>query len=73
MPRTITLAASAALAVLAATAALAAEPTGTWIRPSTGAQVNFYACGGALCGKIVAVKDASKQSTVGTVILNGAK
>jgi uncharacterized protein (DUF2147 family) len=53
--------------------AFAAEPYGTWIRPSTGTQVSFYNCGGSLCGKIVAVKDQSKKSTVGTVIMNGAK
>jgi uncharacterized protein (DUF2147 family) len=52
--------------------ASAAEPYGTWIRPSTGTQVNFYDCGGKLCGKIVAVKDQSRKSEVGTVIMKGA-
>jgi uncharacterized protein (DUF2147 family) len=37
--------------------ALAAEPFGKWVRPSTGATVDFYNCGGKLCGKIVAVKE----------------
>ncbi len=50
----------------------AAEPYGNWVRPSTGTQVSFYACGGKLCGKIVAVKDQSRQKTVGTVIMKGA-
>lgn len=48
------------------------EPFGTWVRPSTGTQVNFYNCGGKLCGKIVAVKDQSKKGEIGTVIMNGA-
>lgn len=59
--------------VLAATPAYAADPSGTWVRPSTGTQVNFYSCGAGLCAKIVAVKDAAKKGTVGTVIMNGAK
>jgi uncharacterized protein (DUF2147 family) len=53
-------------------AASAAEPYGTWVRPSTGTQVNFYDCGGKLCAKIVAVKDPSRQKEVGTVIMKGA-
>jgi len=52
--------------------ASAADPYGTWIRPSTGTQVSFYDCGGKLCGKIVAVKNQSRQSEVGTVIMKGA-
>jgi uncharacterized protein (DUF2147 family) len=50
----------------------ATDPYGVWMRPSTGTQVNFYDCGGKLCGKIVAVKDPSRRSKVGTVILTGA-
>ncbi len=53
-------------------AANAAEPYGTWTRPSTGTQVSFYNCGGKLCGKIVAVKDQARKNTVGTVIMKGA-
>jgi len=52
--------------------AIAADPYGTWVRPSTGTQVNFYDCGGKLCGKIVAVKDQSRKSEIGTVIMRGA-
>jgi uncharacterized protein (DUF2147 family) len=48
------------------------EPYGTWVRPSTGTQVNFYNCGGKLCGKIVAVKDQSRKAEIGTMIMNGA-
>jgi len=50
----------------------AASPYGTWIRPSTGTQVNFYDCGGKLCGKVVAVKDQARKSEIGTVIMKGA-
>jgi uncharacterized protein (DUF2147 family) len=52
--------------------ASAAEPYGVWVRPSTGTQVNFYDCGGKLCGKIVAVKDQSRKKEIGTVIMKGA-
>ena len=52
--------------------AQAAEPYGNWTRPSTGTQVNFYNCGGKLCGKIIAVKDQARKSTIGTVIMKGA-
>jgi uncharacterized protein (DUF2147 family) len=50
--------------------AFAAEPFGTWVRPSNGAQVAFYDCGGKLCGKVTA-KGAS-NARVGTVIVSGA-
>src|SRR5690348_70215 len=50
----------------------AQEPFGTWVRPSTGTQVNFYNCGGKLCGKIVAVKDQTRKGEIGTLIMNGA-
>jgi uncharacterized protein (DUF2147 family) len=63
---------AAALATAFAGSARAADPYGTWVRPSTGAQVNFYNCGGKLCGKIVAVKDESRKGEIGTVIMNGA-
>jgi uncharacterized protein (DUF2147 family) len=52
--------------------ARADDPYGTWVRPSTGTQVNFYNCGGKLCGKIVAVKDQSRKGEIGTLIMNGA-
>jgi len=59
-------------AVLIISPALAAEPFGKWMRPSTRAVVSFYNCGGKLCGKIVAVKVASSAKKVGTVIVKGA-
>ena len=63
--------AASCLALSAATAQ-AAEPYGTWTRPSTGTQVSFYNCGGKLCGKIVGVKDQERKNTIGTVIMKGA-
>lgn len=68
---TTTLAATVTLVSLA-TAAVAADPTGTWVRPSTGTQVNFYNCGSNLCARITAVKDQSRKNTIGTVIVKGA-
>ena len=53
-------------------AAFAADPYGNWTRPSTGTQVNFYNCGGKLCGKIIGVKDQARKNTIGTVIMKGA-
>jgi uncharacterized protein (DUF2147 family) len=53
-------------------AAQAAEPYGVWLRPSTGAQVRFYNCGGKLCGKVVAVKDKSRKAEIGKSIMRGA-
>jgi uncharacterized protein (DUF2147 family) len=50
----------------------AAEPFGTWTRPSTGTQVSFYNCGGKLCGKVASVKDEAHKKEVGTVIMKGA-
>ena len=35
--------------------------------------MHFYDCGGKLCGKITAVKDASRKSEVGALIVPGAK
>jgi len=61
-----------ALAAGLAPSARADEPYGTWLRPSTGTQVNFYNCGGKLCAKIVAVKDQSRKGEIGTLIMNGA-
>ena len=67
------LAAAGLVALLAAPApALAADPAGIYVRPSTGTQVEFYGCDGKLCGKVVKVTDAKNQGNVGKVILNGA-
>lgn len=61
-----------ALLVGLANAARAAEPYGTWLRPSTGSQVRFYNCGGKLCGKVVAVTDQARKGEIGKSILHGA-
>ena len=58
--------------LLTATAAMAGDATGNWVRPSTGTVIKTYNCGSNLCAKIISVKDKSKQGTVGTVILSGA-
>jgi len=64
--------AAASMLVTFSTAAFANDPTGTWVRPSTGTQVNFYNCGSKLCARISAVKDQSRKNTIGTVIVKGA-
>lgn len=71
--RLITAAIAIATVALGATAAQAADPFGTWVRPSTGATVSFYDCGGKLCAKIVGQKDPAKKDTVGKVIMSGAE
>lgn len=50
-----------------------AADLGKFTRPSTGTTVDFYDCGGNLCGKIVAVTNPANQSTVGKLIVDGAK
>jgi uncharacterized protein (DUF2147 family) len=62
----------ALLLVAGATAAQAADATGSWVRPSTGTIIKTYNCGDKLCAKITGVKDKAKQGTVGTVIVSGA-
>ncbi len=67
------LAASIAFAAFALSGtAQAADPYGNWTRPSTGTQVNFYNCGGKLCAKIISVKDQTRKTEIGTVIMKGA-
>jgi uncharacterized protein (DUF2147 family) len=63
--------ATAAL-VLSLTTAYAADPLGTWTRPSTGAQILFYTCGGNLCAKVISVKDPATKDRIGKVIIPGA-
>lgn len=66
----IRIAATAALVALGATAAYAQSPFGVWTRPSTGAKVEFYGCGGNLCAKVVS---SPTPGAAGKVIMNGAK
>ena len=70
----MTHASSLAVATIAAalilSPALAAEPYGTWMRPSNGAQVAFFNCGGKLCGKVTSKGTSSAK--VGTMIVSGA-
>jgi uncharacterized protein (DUF2147 family) len=70
---------AAALAILVApVAALGAndpgsiDPRGVWMRPEGGEKFSFYDCGGLLCAKLIAVKKAEDERSVGTVILRGA-
>ena len=72
MLKSKTVALAAIFAGLSAPAALAADPFGTWLRPSTGAKIEFYACDGKVCAKVVAVADQTKKDAVGKVIVTGA-
>ena len=63
---------AATTVIMAASAAQAADPYGTWTRNSTGSKISFYECGGNLCAKIASVKDQTKKDTVGKVIMTGA-
>lgn len=65
-----TVAAGAALALVATAAFAQSSPFGTWTRPSNGAKVNFYDCGGNLCAKVVSSPTAG---AAGKVIMSGAK
>ena len=45
--------------------AVAGEAAGTWLRDTGASRVKFAACGAALCGTIVWLKDASSDAKVG--------
>ena len=57
-------------AVFVMSPALATEPYGTWMRPSNGAEVSFFNCGGKLCGKVTGKGTSSAK--IGTMIVSGA-
>lgn len=65
----LTATAIATTALLAATAAHAQSPYGTWTRPSNGTKVDFYECGGKLCAKVIS---SQNKASVGKVIMSGA-
>lgn len=50
-----------------------AADLGKFTRPSSETTVDFYDCGGNLCGKIVTVDDKSDTDTIGKLIVDGAK
>ena len=70
MTRASNLSLATIAAALFLSPALAAEPYGTWVRPSNVAQVAFYNCGGKLCGKVV--DKGASSARIGTVIVSGA-
>jgi len=56
----------AGLVILAASAAMAADVTGEWIRDDGMAKLRFSACGGdAVCGFIAGKKDAKGPAKIG--------
>ncbi len=50
-----------------------AADLGKFTRPASDTTVDFYDCGGNLCGKIVSVDDKSDTETLGKLIVDGAK
>jgi uncharacterized protein (DUF2147 family) len=54
---------ASALAVVGFTPAQAADPLGTWFTEGGRAQVRIVNCGGALCGKIVWLKEPIDPET----------
>jgi uncharacterized protein (DUF2147 family) len=63
---------SAPVGALGANHPGANDPRGVWLRPEGGEQFSFYDCGGLLCAKLISVKKAQDQKSIGTVILRGA-
>ncbi len=45
-----------------ATPALAADPTGTWLRDTGSSQIRIYQCGNGYCGKIVWLREPNDSS-----------
>jgi uncharacterized protein (DUF2147 family) len=70
MTRALNLSLATIAAVLILSPAFAAEPFGTWMRPSNGAEVSFFNCGGKLCGKVIGKGTSSAK--IGTMIVSGA-
>lgn len=54
---------SAILCLAAATPACAADPHGNWLTENGRATVAIVDCGGALCGKIIALKEPNDPAT----------
>jgi uncharacterized protein (DUF2147 family) len=66
--------AAASLAASPAAGASLNDPRGVWLRPEGGVQFSFYDCeAGKLCAKVVAAQNAEDRSSIGAVILRGAK
>lgn len=70
-------AAAAISALVACPAAEAAsshnDPHGLWLRPEGHVEFSFYDCEGRLCAKVVGAANPEDRSSIGAVILRGAK
>ena len=66
-------AAALKLASIAATPALAADPTGTYLRDTGASRVKIGKCGDAFCGNIVWLKDTSGPAKLGQRIFYDMK
>jgi uncharacterized protein (DUF2147 family) len=63
IPHATSLAAVAVFAVLGATCAARAEPTGTWLTQNADAHIRVAKCGQAMCGTIVWLRDPIDAAT----------
>lgn len=61
------------LLTMATCATSEAGDLGKFTRPGSDTTIEFYDCGGNLCGKIVSVDDKSDTETLGKHIVEGAK
>jgi uncharacterized protein (DUF2147 family) len=59
------------VAVAASSTALAADPTGLWLRENGKGTVRIAACGAALCGTVASVKDPDSAAKVGQRVFYG--
>lgn len=64
---------AAAVAVSATAYAQANSVLGTWTRDTGASKISFAACGGAICGTISWLKDASGKAKVGQRVFSGLK
>lgn len=63
MSRVFAIATSAVLCLAAVAPASAGDPRGNWMTENGRAKVALVSCGGALCGKIVALKEPNDPAT----------
>lgn len=71
--RTLCLAAATALGLSATMAAARAGAEGVWIRNDGKGKVQFAACGDALCGTIVWLRDPNGPARVGEQVFFGMR
>ncbi len=69
--RLINLGVAAMLIGAAPTAAVAGDASGVWLRENGASKVRFAACGQALCGSVIWLRDADSPAHVGQQVFFG--